>query len=121
MHQANQHKKRNFFASKTAFAFLLIFSCAASFATLGDGKRKPSPSINPLLSNRNTAKPGYFSLNSNYNYRGNSLFNSTTEKRVINLKSVITSQKGNTTYIIPLKKKTLVVKLDIGNRQLRRN
>jgi hypothetical protein len=103
---------------KLAILLLLSATAAGSFATLGDGKKKSS-SNKPLLSNR-TATPGYFSLKSGYTYRGNHVISN--EKKYINLNTVVTLQKGNTTYVLPLKKKVLIsnVKIDIGNRQFRR-
>jgi hypothetical protein len=106
---------------KLAVILLLALSGAGAFATLGDGKKKSTSSKNLLLSNRATTKPGFFSLRSGYTYRGSEIINSQSERKYINLNTVITSQKGNTTYIVPLKKRVVVVKLDIGNRQLRRN
>lgn len=106
---------------KLAMIALLLCSASASFAILGDGKKTEGPK-NSLLTNKiNT--PGSFTLRSGYAYRGNQVFNTASEKRVIRLNTVVTMQKGNTTYIVPLKKKVVLdnVKLDFGNRSLRRN
>ncbi|HRF18024.1 MAG TPA: hypothetical protein PK977_07640, partial [Chitinophagaceae bacterium] len=66
---------------------------------------------------------GSFSLRSGYSYRGNQVINAGAEKRYINLNATVKVQKGNTTYIVPLKKKVVVanVKIDLGNRSLQRN
>jgi hypothetical protein len=93
----------------------------AAFATLGDGKsaRSDDPKRSLL-----TTKPvkGSFSLRSGYMFRGNSVINNNTEKKYISLNTVVTVQKGNITYILPMKKRILEnVKVDIGNRQLHRN
>jgi hypothetical protein len=107
---------------KLAVILLLIVS-AAAFATLGDGKSKPGVPKSSLLSNKTLIKPGLFSLKSGYSYRGNKVINNHSEKRYIRLNTVVTVQKGNISYIVPLKKKVLIdnVKIDISNRQFRRN
>lgn len=103
---------------------LLISVSAAAFATLGDGKRKSDLPKSSLLSSR-TTKPGTFSLRSGYTYRGTQIISTQPQKKHISLKlnNTVTYQKGNTTYIVPLKKKVVLsnVKIDLGNRQFRRN
>ena len=107
---------------KLSILLLLAVSAAGAFATLGDGRKKSGSSNNSLLSYKPTAKPGSFSLRSGYAYRGSEVIN-TTEKKFIRLNTTVTLQKGNTTYIVPLKKKVILqnVKIDIGNRQFKRN
>jgi hypothetical protein len=106
-----------------AALMLLIFFAFGAFATLGDGKRKSEIPNVSLLSAKTIAKQGKFSLRSGYTYRGSNIINTQTEKRVIRLNTVVTMQKGNTTYILPLKKNILLgnIKIDIGNRQFKRN
>ena len=101
---------------------ILLAVSAGAFATLGDGKKKSSSSKSSLLSYKTVAKPGSFTLRSGYTYRGNEVIN-TSEKKYIRLNTTVTLQKGNTTYIVPLKKKVILqnVKIDIGNRQFKRN
>lgn len=91
-------------------AFVLISALAiGAFATLGDErKNKSSVSKKPLLSSKTSMKPGVFSLKSGYNYRGNQVINFSAEKNYIRLNTVVTMQKGNTTYTVPLKKRVLV-------------
>jgi len=90
---------------------------------LGDGKSKSGVPGSSLLSNKTSLKPGFCSLKSGYTYRGNKVINNSGEKRYIQLNTVVTIQKGNITYIVPLKKKAILnnVKIDISNRQFRRN
>ncbi|MFI5134001.1 MAG: hypothetical protein ACHQEB_06680 [Chitinophagales bacterium] len=95
---------------KLAVAILLIGSTVGAFATLGDGKSKSSHSNKSLLSNRTVAVPGTFSLKSGYNFRGNQVV-SFENGRYISLNTVITYQKGNSTYIMPLKKRVLLDKV----------
>lgn len=100
---------------------VLVFalSGAASFATLGDGKKSANKPSTSLLSDRTVSKPGSFSLKSGYNYRGNTILNSASDKRTIRLNTVVTVQKGRTTFTVPLRKNVVInkVKLDLGNRQ----
>ena len=119
------HPKSNiskFVGRKLAVVVLIAISAAASFATLGDGKKKSTSHKSSLLSSK-TMKPGSFSLKSGYTYRGNQVINSQPQNRFISLNITVTYQKGNTTYIVPLKKKVILnnIKIDLGNRQLRRN
>lgn len=106
---------------KLAVMLLLGVSAAGAFATLGDGKKKSGSSTAALLSYKANTRPGSFSLRSGYLYRGNEVIN--TEKKYIRLNTTVTMQRGSTTYIVPLKKKVLLsnVKIDLGNRQLKRN
>lgn len=74
----------------------------AAFATLGDGNAKNKKSA--LLANRySSVTPGKLSLKSGYQYRGSQIISQKSQNNVISLNSVITYQKGNTTYIVPLK------------------
>jgi len=90
---------------KVATAVLVTASLAA-FATLGDGGRKGT-----RFSNSSSATYNSISLRTHYNYKSNSLFAPTEPQRFIMLNTVVTYQKGNTTYILPLKKKVLLDKI----------
>jgi hypothetical protein len=93
---------------KTALTVLLIGTAIGSFAMLGDGKGK-NPKDKPLLTNHDfTIKKGSFSLKSGYNYRGNRIINPDNSRNYINLNTVVTYNKGNSTVIIPLKKKVYI-------------
>jgi hypothetical protein len=111
-----------FFGRKLSVIALLFLS-AVAFATLGDGKSKSSTPKSSLLTNKTTLNPGSFSLKSGYSFRGNQVINNNSEKKFIQLNTIVSVQKGNITYILPLKKKAMLnnVKIDISNRQLRRN
>jgi len=108
---------------KLAVILLLVISAAGAYATLGDGKSKSGLPKSSLLSDRSLLKQGSFSLKSGYSFRGNQVINFNTGKKYIQLNTVVTVQKGNISYIVPLKKKVILnnVKIDISNRQLRRN
>jgi hypothetical protein len=103
---------------KIATAALITVSIAA-FATLGDGGKKNVAAFNHQK-NLLTNKPSIssfktFSLKSGYNYRGNNVLDMANDKsKYIMLNTVITYQKGNATYILPLKKKVLLDKIKFG-------
>ncbi|HEU4574769.1 MAG TPA: hypothetical protein VFS36_07180 [Chitinophagaceae bacterium] len=101
---------------RKAIVVLLMGSFAvASFAMLGDGRYK-NRNNKTLLTHHNILIPkSGFSLKSGYNYRGSSVINSTVDPNdYINLNTVITYEKGNRTYILPIKSKVLVNNVKIG-------
>lgn len=98
------------FGKKLTILALLAVVTGVAFATLGDGKTKTNKSKKSLLSNKVVLSPGTFSLKSGYNYRGNEVL-SLESNRYISINTVITYQKGNSTYIMPLKKKVLLDKV----------
>jgi len=86
---------------KLATAVLVTASMAA-FATLGDGGKKGTKLSNSEFSTST------FSLRTPYNYKSYNLFNDSKPQKFIMLNTVVTYQKGNTTYIVPLKKKVIL-------------
>lgn len=93
-------------ARRGTVVFILAASAISAFAILGDKGKNPK---NRFLSNQNTSTiSGIFSLRSNYNFRGNQVINPVRSTEYINLNTVLTYQKGNTTYIVPLKKKIFI-------------
>ena len=106
---------------KLAVIILITGSAAASFATLGDGKSASTKPKKALLSAKSNYSNG-FSLKSGYTYRGNQVITN-APNRYVQMNTVVSYQKGHTTYVLPLKKKMILenVKIDISNRQLRRN
>jgi len=102
-------------------ALFSLFAIGAS-ATLGDGTSKKSANKN-ILSERNIfIRHGGFSLKSGYNYRGNNVINTERPDTYINLNTVATFQKGNRTYILPVRTKVLLnnVKISAGIPQFNR-
>ena len=92
---------------KTALVVLLTGSAVYSFAIkpiLGDDHGKNS---NRFLNNQ-SATPSRFSLKSTSSYRGSQIMSNNKPQAYINLNTVVTYQKGNTTYIVPLKKKVYI-------------
>ena len=122
----NQPRKAIFriVARKAAVMVLMLATTAGAFATLGEGYRSEGPKDkNSLLYTTPTTRHTNFSLRSGYTYRGSQIFSSGVKKTQIRFNTTVTVQKGNTTYIVPLKKRTGLdkVKIQIGNQALRRN
>jgi hypothetical protein len=123
MNHPTANISRSLMGRKLAVILLLVISGAGAFATLGDGRKKASSRPNhSFLSNR-SGTGNYFSLKSGYSYKGSQVINSSADKKYISLNTFVTVQKGNTTYVLPLKKKAVLdkVKIDISNRQFKRN
>ena len=95
---------------------LFITLSVGAFATLGDGKQKGGGGAQSksLLSRPSNYNYKTFSLKSGYNYRGSTLFNTPAQEKYIMLNTVITYQKGNATYILPMKKKVLLDKIKLS-------
>jgi len=106
-----------FIKRKTATLFIMVAFTIGAFATLGDGKRNKNQSL--FSTQKVNIKPGYFSLKSDNQYRGSIVIDQSS--RFIFLNESVTFQKGNTTYIVPLKKKVILenVKLKIDFLQIK--
>ncbi|MBS1631284.1 MAG: hypothetical protein JST10_01795, partial [Bacteroidetes bacterium] len=105
--QTNTYILLNMLGKKLTVLVLLAVTAGAAFATLGDGKAKTKKSKKSLLSSKMALTPGTFSLKSGYSFRGSEVI-AFEKDRYININTVITYQKGNSTYILPLKKKLLL-------------
>jgi len=99
---------------RRAAVALSLAACAISaFAVLGD--KGKTPRNRSLLSNESFAVlRGSFSLKSNYNFRGSQVMDPNQKNEYISLNTVVTYQKGNTTYIVPLKKKIFITTQSAG-------
>ena len=94
---------------KTVLVVLLGGTAVYSFAIkpiLGEDKGKKTSSS--LLQNNQSSVPSRFTLKTNYNYRGRQIMNNNNTQPYISLNTVVTYQKGKTTYIVPLKKKVYI-------------
>ena len=98
---------------KIATAVLVTASLAA-FATFVDDGGKKGTKISSSEFNART-----FFLRTPYNYKSNNLFTPSRPQKFIMLNTVVTYQKGNTTYILPLKKKVLLDKIKFNPAPLR--
>jgi hypothetical protein len=92
---------------------VFITASLVTFAALGDGKKDDSKRTQKSLLSAKTNPYNFknFSLRSRYNYRGSSILNQSQQNKYITLNTVATYQKGNITYILPLKKKVLLDKV----------
>ncbi|MBM3432679.1 MAG: hypothetical protein FJX92_06745 [Bacteroidetes bacterium] len=102
-------------------ALLILFSGFYAYATLGEGRRKSAKRKTQLnLSSRIEQVPGTFSLKSGYDFRGRSVLQDNS--KAIQVNTVVSLQKGNHIYTMPLKKQiwTPTVKLTLGNQSIRR-
>ena len=97
---------------KKLVTLLLVTASVACFATLGDGGKK-SVASKSMLSTKANNQYNFktFSLKSGYQYRGNQPFSLEQNNNYIMLNTVVTYQKGNSTYILPMKKKVLLDKV----------
>ena len=107
---------------KAVIVALLSFLAVGASATLGDGTSTKSANKNILSDKTVFIKHGGFSLRSGYNYRGNNVINTTKQESYINLNTVATFQKGNRTYILPVRSKVLLgnIRISAGIPQLNR-
>jgi len=90
---------------KLTTAVLVTASVAAFATSIGDGPKKGAKTAPEKLTAKN------FSLKQTYDYRNDLMANSKKNSRFIMLNTVVTYQKGNATYILPLKKKVLLDKV----------
>ncbi len=102
----------NRLVKKNLITVLCITLSLAAFATLGDGGKNNTKekTQKKLLTATTAYNFKYFSLKSSYNYRGKNIFTSNSNKYIL-LNTVVTYQKGNSTYILPLKKRVLLDKV----------
>lgn len=92
---------------KLGLSFLLAASAVVAFATLGDGKSNKEKPRKLLLTTKSTnLKPGTFSLQTGYSFRGSQVISEETTTRSINLTApVVTYQQGHAVYVLPARKK----------------
>ena len=93
---------------------VLIMASVVAFATLGDGGGKKNKSL-LIVSKSTDYSYKNFSLRSNFNYRGNNIFSYPERNKFIMLNTTITYQKGNSAYILPMKKKVFLDKVKINS------
>ena len=103
---------------KLVTLFLIGLSVTA-FALVGDGRSKGKKGS--LLNSKPTITPGKFTLKSGYQYRGSQIINQQNQNNTFTRNSLVTHQKGNMTYILPVK--TIIpqkIKVTVGIPQMNR-
>lgn len=96
---------------KKLATLMLVSASIACFATLGDGGKKSAKPKGLLTTKSDHYNYRHFSLKSGYQYRGSQPFSLPQQNSFIMLNTVVTYQKGNATYILPMKKKVLLDKV----------
>ncbi len=105
--------KTNFSISKHSLRKLVVLALLAgstvcTFAMLGTpGRGKKAASSKSLLSNKISTYNGTFSLHSGYKFRGSQVISANRDK-YINVNTMVSYQRGHTTYTMPLKKKVVL-------------
>ncbi len=96
--------------------FVFITASLVTFAALGDGKKGDNerPHKNLLSHKTNPYNFKSFSLKSRYIYRDSTVLNTSHQNNYITVNTVATYQKGNNTYILPMKKKVLLDKVNFN-------
>lgn len=92
---------------------VLLTASLAAFATLGEGgKKNEMPQSGKNLLSARSAVVNYksFSLRSGYNYRGNKVLSNNSNNYII-LNQPVLVERGNQTYIVPLRRKVLLEKV----------
>ena len=98
--QVNSTLKLNHMLKKTIISCAMIGAFALALASSGGGDKKKAealrkPDFTPIRTTNG------FTLKAGPMYRGSQLLNMQKQKDVVLLKSVVTYQKGNTTFILP--------------------
>ncbi len=89
---------------------LLVTASVAAFAITGDGGKKGGGDNKPVAPVTKKLSAKSFSLRSGYNYKANNLL-AGKPTRIVLMNTVVSYQKGNSTYILPLKKKVILDKI----------
>lgn len=100
---------------------VLLSASVAAFATLGEGNKTELPRSNKNLLTARSATVNYknFSLRSGYSYRGSQVLNNKPSANYIILNSTVTVEKGNQTYIVPMKRKVLLDRVNFRPSAIR--
>lgn len=92
---------------------VLLAASLAAFATMGEGGKKnvaPQSAKNLLSARSAIVDYKSFSLRSGYNYRGSKVLSNNSNNYII-LNQPVLVERGNQTYIVPLRRKVLLDKV----------
>jgi hypothetical protein len=90
---------------KTVTSFALICFAAIAVASMGGGKNKAKTHSSIRADITPVRTTSGFTLKAGPNYRGSLILAQDKSNTVISFNSIVTYQKGNTTYILPYKYK----------------
>lgn len=99
---------------------LLCFG-VVSYASLGDGKKKKTATLRPLLAKPSHSFNAPFEFKPGYNFRGNTWLNP-SQSRAFRMNTDVTVQVGNYAVSVPVRKTVFSnspLKIQLGNRSLR--
>jgi hypothetical protein len=92
------------FAKKAFISLVLVGFAALAIASMGGGGSKTKDkSVKPEFTPIRTTNG--FTLRTGPVYHGSMIFGQEKNKNLVSLNSIVTYQKGNTTYILPCKYK----------------
>lgn len=91
------------FMRKVLISSLLLGFAAFAIASMGGGGSKKEKTAKPEFTPIRTTNG--FTLKAGPSYRGSMIFGQEKSKNLVAYNSIVTYQKGNTTYILPVKYK----------------
>jgi len=90
-------------AKKMFTSFILVSVAALAIASMGGGGNKKDKVAKPEFTPIRTTNG--FTLKAGPSYHGSVIFGQDKNKNLVSYNSIVTYQKGNTTYILPVKYK----------------
>ncbi len=106
--KTNSSISRVVLKSSAILLLILTISTVGAFATLGETNIRVENPKKSAFSSKSTYKQNSISLRPNISFRGDQVINMHQPDRFISMNTVVTYQKGNTTFVMPLKKKVLM-------------
>jgi len=91
-------------AKKLTFSFILLGFAVLAFASMGGGGSKSKDkTVKPAFTPIRTTNG--FTLKAGPSYHGSMIFSQEKVNNLVSFNSIVTYQKGNTTYILPCRYK----------------
>jgi hypothetical protein len=94
---------RSLFSKKAFISLILVGLGAWAIASMGGGGSKKEKTVKPEFTPIRTSNG--FTLRAGPVYSGSMIFGQEKNKNLVSLNSIVTYQKGNTTYILPCRYK----------------
>ena len=111
--QANFTQKLNHMLKRTIISTAMVGAFALALASSGGGDKKKSETPRDSLFTPIRTTNG-FTLKAGPSYTGSRLTSIERNSSYTTYNTVVTYQKGNSTYVMPLKKKVLLDKVKIS-------